>query len=207
MLSLLAIFLVNIILLFLLFKASDLIFNFQSKLKSRKSSVYWTIAAFICLFLLSLLATLGSVKLIANFTPAQKLSAAAIVKDLEDQDCVKLLDTTNLLKSKLEKLDDHRNIEETSPLFTIKLEYQQGATQLRESASKYEGLNLTEKSKVYSQKIATKMQEKANFYEARTKIVSDKEGTKKILQLLKKMDRVTQERETAIATIEKKCSP
>ncbi|MGF1542341.1 MAG: hypothetical protein ACFCU5_18170, partial [Pleurocapsa sp.] len=93
-----------------------------------------------------------------------------------------------------------------SPLFTIKLEYQQGAIQLRGAAAKYQELNLTETGKIYSQKIAEKMQKKANYYEERTNLISDKEGTKKILQLLKQMDRVTQERETAIATIEQQCT-
>jgi hypothetical protein len=206
MLSLLAIFLINIVLFFILYKISELIFKMKAQLKSAKFSVYWAIAAFACLFLISLITNLISVKLIANFISPQSPPASAIVRDIDRQDCTTLLNTINLAKDRLTKLDGHRNIEDTSPLFTIKLEYQQGATQLRESAARYQELNLTEKSKSYSQTIATKMQEKADFYEERTKLISDTEGNQKILQLLAKMDRVTQEREKAIATVEKQCT-
>ncbi|MGF1541388.1 MAG: hypothetical protein ACFCU5_13210, partial [Pleurocapsa sp.] len=115
-------------------------------------SIYWITAAFCGLFLLSLISILGSAQLIANFIAPQKMSVSAIVKDLDDQDCAKLLTTIDSVNNNLNKLDNHRNIEDISPLFTIKLEYQQGAIQLRGAAAKYQELNLTETGKIYSQK-------------------------------------------------------
>ncbi len=207
MFSLLAIFLVNLVLLFALFKASDFIFTLKTKRKFKESSVYITIATFVLLFLLSLIATFASAKLIANLIPPQRVQVSELVAaDIDSKDCSKLLDTIYLVENQITQLDNHRNIEETSPLFTIKLEYQKGAEKLREYASVYEELGLAEKSKIYSKKIAEKMQEKADYFDQRAKIKEDKEGAKQILQLLKKMDRVTQEQETIIEAIERQCA-
>ena len=206
MLSLLAIFIVDLVLLFALFKASDLIFTPQAKLRYKKSSIYLTIAAFVLLFLLSAITTFGSARLIANLITSQKIQSSALLADIDLNDCSKLLDTISLAQNKITLLDDHRNIEETSPLFTIKLEYQKGSEKLREYASIYEGLDVTEKSKIYSQNIAQKMQEKADYFDQRIKIKENKEGAKQISQLLKKMDRVTQEQQTIIEDIERQCA-
>ncbi len=206
MLSLLAIFIVNLVLLFALFKASNFIFILKTNPKSQISSIYLTVGAFILLFFLSVITTFGSAKLIANSIPTDRLStSAAIGADLDPKDCSKLLDTIYLVETEIAELDNHRNIEETSPLFTIKIEYQKGGDKLREYALLYEGLELTEASKVYTKNIAQKMQNKANLFDKRIKIKEDKEGIKKILELLKQMDRVTYEQQTIIEGIERQC--
>lgn len=207
MLSLLAIFIVNLILLFALFKISDFIFIFKNRPKSKISSIYLAVGAFILLFLLSVITTFGSAKLIASSIPPQnKSTLASLGANIDTKDCPRLLDTIYIVETEIAQFDNHRNIEEVSPLFTIKLEYQKGADKLKKYAAVYQELKLTNKSKIYTQNIAQKMQTKAKLFERRIKITENKKGIKEILELLKKMDRVTYEQQTIVEGIEKQCN-
>lgn len=206
MLSLLVVFVVNVVLLFVLFKASNYIFTLKNKPQFKKSPAYITVAAFLVLFLLSVIITFGSAKLIANIIPSAQLRASTLIVDLDSQDCPQLLDAVNLVKSETAKLANHRNIEETSPLFTVKLEYQKGAAKLQEAANIFEQLNLATNSKKYTQNITQKLQEKADYFVQRSNVKEDKTGTKQIEKLLKKMDRATLEQQLIFDNIERKCS-
>ena len=206
MLSLLVIFIVNVVLLFILFKASNYIFTLKNKPQFKESPVYITVAAFVVLFLLSVIITFSSAKLIANVIPSAQLQASTLTADIDSQDCSQLLAAVNLVKSETAKLADHRTIEETSPLFTVKLEYQKGAAKLQESATRLEQLNLATNTKKYTQNIVQKLQEKADYFVQRANVKEDKAGAKQIDKLLKKMDRATLEQQVMLDKIEQKCS-
>ncbi len=138
----------------------------------------------------------------------QQLDSRFTVKniDIDQSNCQVLIDTIYYEENKIYKVENHRYIEEVSPDFAVKVEYQKGVKKLKKVAKKYLDLNLAEPSNYYAKKIATKLQDKATLFQQRIEIQEDNQVIEKILQLLENMDQVTEERLFLIDTIEQKCS-
>ena len=125
---------------------------------------------------------------------------------IENQDCQQLKDLIYSTENKIYQAENHRYIEEVSPIFTIKLEYEKGAKELSSAAEQYSSLDISENSQHYAEKIAQKLQKKSQLFQDRTKVVKNSKGIQKIADLLKQMDRVTEQRKNLITIIKKQCN-
>ncbi|WP_144873076.1 hypothetical protein [Hyella patelloides] len=138
------------------------------------------------------------------FVGSQK--AIADVALIEKQDCQKFIDTIYITENQIHRLENHRYIEESASLFTIKLEYQKGANKLTSVAKQYLDLDVAENSQHYSQQLAQMLQEKAQLFKKRSETVENGKGVKQIFNLLEQMDLVTKQRQNLITAIEKQCN-
>lgn len=100
----------------------------------------------------------------------------------------------------------HRYIEEKVHLFVIKLDYEKGAQRLREQSRQYTNLKLQKNTADYANKIANKLQAKAELFEQRVEVQENKAGRKEIYRLLDRMDRITEERQQLIELVKQKCN-
>jgi hypothetical protein len=160
------------------------------------------------LFLLTSIIFLLGVNLILNSSPFSSIAHNREVSqiNISVEDCSLLLDTIARTENRSDRQENHRYIEEEAPLFTLKLDYQQGAQQLREQSRQYSNLKLQKNTANHAKKIAQKFQEKAELFEQRIKIKENEVGKKEIYKLLNRMDRVTEERQQLIELVKQKCS-
>ena len=125
---------------------------------------------------------------------------------IEKQDCQQLKDIIYQTENQIYQAENHRYIEEVSPLFTIKLEYEKGAKELSSAAEQYGSLDIAENSQYYTEKIARQLDKKSQLFQERTKAIANRQGMKKIPDLLNEMDRVTEQRKNLITIIKKQCN-
>ena len=206
-LSILGIFGFIIILFLVSLQVIDLVFSIRTKLKPVYLKQVFTVTSFLLWFGVSTLATV----LISQFflqlpqrwfnVPQKAVADIAI----EKQDCQQLKDIIYQTENQIYKVENHRYIEEVSPLFTIKLEYEKGAKELSSAAEQYSSLELAENSRHYTEQIAQKLDKKSQLFQDRTKAIANRQGMKKIPDLLNEMDRVTEQRKNLITVIKKQC--
>ena len=204
------IFIFVLILFFLSQLVVKTIWHYQKKFNSTKTIETWGSA--IALFFWFIILMLGVTSAINIFVNTGETSsniveaAKPIEKALNLDDCSKLIDTIYIQESKIYNLENHRYLEIiTTPKF-LSSDYQKGAEVLKETAKEYLQLDLNPESEYYSQIIANKLQEKAQLFEQRSESITDNKEQQKVVQLLDKMDIVTQERLKAIASIEEQCN-
>jgi phosphotransferase system glucose/maltose/N-acetylglucosamine-specific IIC component len=197
-----------LVVIFILIKVIGLILDYNSKLKSSNLKLAVTIITFILTFIISLLIVVFGVNFIfvglSFWGLNQNVAQADLNVDLFD--CPSLVETIYQNENQIYKFENHRYIEEVAPLFTIKIEYEQGAKRLQEQAKKYQNLKISAKSTPVIQEISQKLLEKAHLFEERVKIEAGSSGTKQILKLLEKMDQVTEERLKLIDLVKQKCT-
>ncbi|AFZ34022.1 hypothetical protein Sta7437_0412 [Stanieria cyanosphaera PCC 7437] len=208
MFALVLVFAFTLVVIFILIKLIDIILNNTYQLKYNNLKLAVTTITFVLTFIFSLIIVVLGVNLIffgLNLVGLkQNIAQADINVDLFD--CPSLLETIYHNENQVYQFEKHRYIEEVAPLFTIKIEYEQGAKRLREQAGKYQNLKISSKSINVVQEISQKLLEKAHLFEERVKIKADSSGTKQILKLLEKMDQVTEERLRLIDRVKQKCT-
>ena len=204
------IFIFVLILFFLSQLVIKIIWNYQKKLNPTKTIETWGSA--IALFFWFIILMLGVTSAINIFVNVGESSSNIVeaAKPIEDalnlDDCSKLIDTIYIQESKIYNLENHRYLEIIATPKVLSSDYQKGAEVLEEAAKEYLQLDLNPESEYYSQIIANKLQEKAQLFEQRSKSIASNKEQQKVVQLLDKMDSVTQKRLKAIASIEEQCN-
>lgn len=207
MFALLAIFTFIIILFLASIKAIELVFTTKRKIKPNYMKSIFTAFSLLIWFSFSTISTISVSTFLLQlpqiwFGNTQRANADAII---EQQDCQKIVDTIYSLENQIHQTENHRYLEEVSPIFTIKLEYQKGAEKINSVAEQYLALDIAESSRNYTKQIAEKLQQKAQLFQTRTEITENSKGIKEIVNLLEKMDRVTAERQNMIEGVERQC--
>ncbi|BAU64128.1 hypothetical protein STA3757_14970 [Stanieria sp. NIES-3757] len=197
-----------LVVIFILIKIIGCIFDYTYQLKSKNLKLVVTIITFILTFIFSLIIVVLGANFIVSGLNFLGLNQNVVKGNLNVDlfDCPSLLETIYQDENQIHQFENHRYIEEVAPIFTIKIEYEQGAKKLREQAEKYQNLKISAKSINLSQEISQKLLEKAHLFEERVKIAADKSGTKQILKLLAKMDRITEERLKLIDLVKQQCA-
>lgn len=207
MLSFLAIFLFAILLIFILAKLADLIFVLKTKIESNIWS--WTAigTSFTIAFILSVLIVFYLLRFLVNFPNLLPSTAPMFAKySIDNLDCPVLIDIIYQTENSIYNYENHRYIEESSPLFTIKIEYEQGAEKLKNETKKYAQLKVGEKTQKTIAQIQQKLHKKADLFLQRTKINLENRGFDRIANLLTEMDRITQARLEIIDGVKKQCA-
>ena len=208
MFSFLLIFIFTLLGIFFLTKLINHIFSYKKRIKSKSLSFTFIVISLTLSFLFSII----SFYLVLNFlvkipdylginTKQQTLEAI-----IPATDCLPLTNAIEQTESKITGQENHRYIEETAHLFTIKLEYQKAAKKLKEQAQLYKKLTLSPESQQYTQKISDEFQKQSDLFSERTTIITNKTGIKKVYKLLEKMDRIDQERLRLINQVKQQCS-
>jgi hypothetical protein len=207
MFALLAIFSFIIVLFLASLKIIELIFTNRRKFKSNYQKSLFPVLALFLWFSFSAISTIFISSIILKlpqilFGSSQRANADVAI---EKQDCQKIIDTIYSLENQIYQIENHRYIEESAPIFTIKLEYQKGSEELSSVAEEYLALDVGKNSQNYTKQMAEKLQEKAQLFQVRTEIMENSQGVKQIINLLEKMDRVTEERQNMISGVKKQC--
>lgn len=208
MFALVIIFVFSLLIILGLIKIIDLIFNYQQQLKPVSLKWGFTSISLLLIFITSMAFVFWGSQLIINLTNNVDLAQPSFETNIsiDPTDCDLLVDKIYQAENQVYKFENHRYIEEVSPLFTIKIEYQKGAEKLREQAQQYQNLKLQPTTLKTVNKIAQKLTEKAHLFEDRVQQQAGQSGTKEILKLLDKMDRVTEERFTLIDRVKQQCT-
>jgi hypothetical protein len=208
MFALILVFAFILVVIFILIKIIDLILDNSYKIKLRNLKLVVTILAFLITFFSSTIFVALGINLIFSLFVFLGLNqdVAQSNFDFDLTDCPSLLEAIHQNENQIYKFENHRYIEEVAPLFTIKLEYEQGAKKLRTQSEKYQNLALSEKSINLTARISQKMLEKANLFDDRVKIGASSSSNKQILKLLEKMDRVTEERLKLVDRVKQQCN-
>lgn len=207
MFNFIIVFIFTILLICGLIKIIDLIFIYNPKIKISFLGLDFISLSVSLLFISTSIIFLFAVNLILDLSPFSNNSQNATSQiNIAPRDCLLLLDTIARTEYKGDRQEDHRYIEAEAPLFTLKLDYQKGAQQLREQARQYTNSNFQKSTADHANKIAKKLQEKAELFEQRIKIKENEVAEKEIYQLLDRMDRVTEERQELIELVKQKCT-
>lgn len=211
-LPIIAIFILVIILFFLSQMVIKIIWDYKAKLNSTKTITNLGSAiALSVLFIMFIFAIFSVINIFNNTeeSVSPKLQEVKITNEIEQslnlEDCQELINQIYLSESQIYNLENHRYLEAVSSSKNINLDYQTGAKKLREISEQYLTLDLNPESEHYSQKLAEKLQEKAQLFETRSEITTGNKSKQEIKQLLNKMDAVTQERLHAIESLESQC--
>ncbi len=204
------IFIFVLILFFLSQLVIKIIWNYKKKFKFTKTIETWGSAiALFFWFIILMLGVTSAINIFVNTGESSSniVEAAKPIEDaLNTDDCSKLIDAIYIQESKIYNLENHRYLEIVATSKDLSSDYQKGAEVLRETAKEYLQLDLNPESEYYSKTIANKLQEKAQLFEQRSESLANNKEQQKVIQLLDKMDIVTQERLKAIASIEEQCS-
>lgn len=210
MLSFLTIFISVAVLFFASLKIIDLIFNAKIQFKLPYMKGVFRTTSLLVWFCLGTIATfLISTVLVKIPTAAYKPDPVASqipTMAIEKQDCQRVIDTIYSTENSIYKLENHRYIEEISPVFTIKIDYKKGAEKLDSAAKKYRELEVAESTKPYTQAIADKLEQKAELFTNRSEAEENSKGIKKVIYLLDEMDRATEQRQQLIDALERQCN-
>jgi ABC-type transport system involved in multi-copper enzyme maturation permease subunit len=208
MLLFLAVFLIFVILLtFILSKITDLTLVFASRLRSNTLSWTATGVSFIFSYILSVLIVFYLLHFIANFTKQIQVADNLLSSfPVDKKDCPAIIDTIYQSENSIYNYENHRYIEESSPLFTIKVEYEKGAKKLANEIKAYDKLKLADKSQQTIEKIKRSIREKADLFNKRSKLNINHKAFDTISGLIADMDGVTQSRLEIINEIKNQCS-
>lgn len=194
--------------IFILMQLTDYIFTVNKKIKVQALSFSFISISFILAFIASTI----SFYLLLNFLFKLPIYLGfqkpphTIHIVLSQSDCSTLAQAIKQTESKIHEETNHRFLEETAHLFTIKLEYQKVAEQLQEQAQVYNNLELSADAETYAQQISTNLQEQSELFIQRNKITPNKEGIKKVYKLLNKMDKLDQERLRLVNQVKQQCN-
>lgn len=208
MFNFIIVFIFTILLICGLIKIIDLIFIYNKQIRISLFGLDFISISASLLFLLASIFFLFGVYLILNFSPfssvAQNRETSQI--NISVEDCSLLLNTINATENTGNRQKNHRFIEEQAPLFTLKIDYQKGAQQLREQSRQYRNLKLHKNTEIYVDEIAQKSLEKAELFEQRINIKENEVSKQEIYKLLDRMDRVTKEKQQLIELVKRKCT-
>jgi hypothetical protein len=162
--------------------------------------------------LISTTVSLAMLYLIVNFiltssnSIGEKIASQSKLPSLDKSDCKNLIEFISRTQNEMALLENHTNIDGTSNLFVIELEYQKGINILQEKADEYKKLKVKEKTKVYTEKIADLISKKAAYFQQRINSDPTQEDIQSFTEnLLEKMTTVTEERTDIINQIGQQC--
>lgn len=208
MFSFLVIFIFILVWIFILVQLVDQIFIINKKIKAQASSLTFISISLALSFVVSMI----SFYLVLNFlfelptylgleTKQQDFEAL-----ISQQDCLPLTNAIQQTESQIGQQENHRYLEETAHLFTLKLEYQKAADKFQEQVKIYKNLELSAEAQKYAQQISTRLEEQSKLFTQRKTITTNKEGIKKVYKLLDKMDKLEQERLRLIEQVKQQCN-
>jgi hypothetical protein len=147
------------------------------------------------------------VNFILNFSASigESIAKQSQLEPLDKSDCATLVSLISKSQQELSTVENHRNIEENAPLFTINLEYQKGFDMLRKKASEYKNLQVQDSTKVYTEAMANLLDRKADYFKERIDIDLNQTQVQGVFNLLDRMDSATSDRTNIINQIERQC--
>ena len=208
MFSFIAIFIFGLFLIFVLMQLIDIIFILQKRIKVQFLSFIFIILSLSLSFLLSII----SFYLVLTFLVKLPIYLGLETKQqdfdaiIPKTDCLLLTNVIKQTENQIGEQENHRYLEKTAHLFTIKLEYQKAAQKLKEQGKIYNNLELSPEAQNYTRQIGTKFKEQSELFSQRNTIKTNKEGVKKVYKLLKKMDKIDQERLRLIDEVKQQCN-
>lgn len=206
-LSLLAIFTFIIILFVASLKIIDLILATKIKFKPLYLKKFFTATSLFLWFCFGLVSIVIVSSLLVKLPLAFRVNSSETTNIiLGERDCQELLNRIYAQENQIYLIENHRYLEESSSLFTIKLEYQQAGERLNTVAEHYLNSDLTDKGRFYGNRIAQLLQTKAQLFEERANFQENGKNIKKIADILKQMDRVTEQRKGIISAVKKQCN-
>ena len=207
MFSFIVIYIVSLLLAFILFQLIDKLFLLRKKIKSKVKFLFFIGTSLLFSFILSIIGFALVLKFLFQIPTYLGLETKQQISkiSISTTDCLPLTNTIQKTEILIGQKENHRYLEETAHLFTIKLQYQKAADKLKEQAQIYNNLELSADAKEHAQKIATKFQEQSDLFTQRTTITTNKAGIKQVYKILEKMDRVDQERLKLINQVKQKC--
>jgi hypothetical protein len=207
MLSFVAIVAFSLLLIFILAKLTDLIFVFKARIKSDTLSWTATGTSFLVAFILSMLIVFSFLRFLIDIPNLFQFKANLFAAyPLDIQDCPVLIDTIYQTENSIYNYENHRYIENSSPLFTIKVEYEKGAEKLKNEIPKYKKLKVGDRTQKSIARLQQQLNDKANLFLQRTKLNLENRGLDRINNVLTEMDRTTQARLEIINGIKQQCS-
>ena len=208
MFSFVACFIFGLVWIFILMQLIGIILLVNKKIKVQIISFFFLILSLLLAFLLSVVSFYFVLDILATLPDylAKEIRKQDFEVIIPPRDCLPLLKAIEQTESQINKPNNHRYIEETAHLFTIKLEYQKAARKLASQAKIYHNLALSPEADKYAQQIATKLKEQADLFAERNTITTNKEGIKKVYKLLNKMDKVEQEKLRSIDRVKQQCN-
>jgi ABC-type lipoprotein release transport system permease subunit len=193
--------------MFLWAKALDRFFLFKKQIKPE--SLAWTVS--VVGVAISTTLSIAILYLIINFilnfsdSIGEKIASQSQLSPLDKSDCKTLVDFVYKSQSEISVLENHRGIEENANLFTLNLEYQKGLDILQKKATEYNSFPVKKNTKIYTETIAKLLNEKAGYFQQRINVDLNQTDVKGVLNLLDKMDSVTEERTKIVNQIDRQC--
>lgn len=207
MFSFIAILIFSLLWIFILMQLIDRIFIINKKIKVQPISLLFMIISLLLSFSISIISFYFVLILLFKmpFYLGLETKKQSFETMISNADCLPLTNAIKQTESNIGLKENHRHLEETAHLFTIKLEYQKAAKKLTEQAKLYSNLELSIDSQPYSQKIAANFAKQADLFRQRTAITTNKAGIKQVYKILEKMDRVNQERLRLVNQVKRQC--
>ncbi|MGK7951376.1 MAG: hypothetical protein AB4368_21980 [Xenococcaceae cyanobacterium] len=208
MFSFVAIFIFILFWIYILIKIVDLIFSANRKIKGKTLSLSFISLSLIMSFIGSMISFYLVIIFLINLPIylgfKQKIEPISIV--LSTTDCLTLTEAIQQTDSQIDEQANHRFLEETAHLFTIKIEYQKVADKLKEQAQIYRNLSLSPEGQSYARQISQKFQALSELFIQRNTITPNKEGIKKVYKLLERMDELDRERLLLVNQVKQQCN-
>lgn len=208
MFSFVAIFLFILFWIFILIKIVDLIFRVNRKIKGKTLSLSFISLSLTVSFIGSMISFYLVIIFLINLPIylgfKQKIEPISIV--FSTTDCSTLTEAIQQTDIQIDEQANHRYLEETAHLFTIKLEYQKVADKLKEQAQIYSDLSLSPEGQSYARQISQKFQALSELFIQRNTITPNKEGIKKVYKLLERMDELDRERLLLVNQVKQQCN-
>ncbi len=208
MFSFVAIFIFILFWIYILIQIVDQIFKANQKIKSKTLSLSFISLSLLVSFIGSMISFylvlifLLNLPIYLGFKP--KIEPISIV--LSPTDCLTLTEAIRQTDTQIDEQANHRFLEETAHLFTIKLEYQKVADKLKEQAQIYSKLSLSPEGESYARQISQKFQLLSELFIQRNTITPNKEGIKKVYKLLERMDELDRERLLLVNQVKQQCN-
>ena len=208
MFSFIVIFIFILAWIYILIQIVDRIFKANRKIKKQSLSLSYISLSLIVTFIGSMISFYLVLIFLFKlpFYLGLKEATEPINIVLSAEDCSTLTRAIQQSNREIDERANHRFLEETAHLFTIKLEYQKVADKLKEQAQIYNDLPLSPEGQTYAQEISQKFQSQSELFMERNTITPNKEGIKKVYKLLQKMDKIDRERLVLVDRVKQQCN-
>jgi hypothetical protein len=194
--------------MFLWAKTIERFLVFKKQIKPESLAISVSIAGILISTTVSLAILYLIVNLILSWSNSigDKIASQSKLPSLDKSDCATLVNFVFKTQNEMALLENHSSIEVNSNLFTIDLEYQKGINIMQEKATEYRNLKVKEKTKVYTDKLADLIFQKADYFKQRINLDPSREEIQSFVEnLLGKMSTVTEERTDVINKIGEQC--
>jgi hypothetical protein len=194
--------------MFLWAKTIERFLVFKKQIKPESLAISVSIVGILISTTVSLAMLYFIVNLILSWSNSigEKIASQSKLPSLDKSDCTTLVNFVSKTQNEMALLENHSSIEVNSNLFTIDLEYQKGINIMQEKATEYRNLKVKEKTKIYTDKLADLISQKADYFKQRINLDPSQEKIQSFVEnLLGKMSTVTEERTDVINQIGEQC--